>query len=107
MLTSQSDHSIVNSKYQLLLKEIDIIADTIKNLDVIIYKTKNFAFAFWGGSIFLITKLLKNIYTNGVAYIIKLKNPLSKTNWLKIIATNNTRKTSLKSCTGEPICLIM
>lgn len=50
-----------NYKYDLLLKEIDLIDGTIKNLDDIIYKTKNFAFAFWGGSIFLITKLDKPI----------------------------------------------
>jgi hypothetical protein len=50
-----------NYKYDLLLKEIDLIAGNIKNLDDIIYKTKNFAFAFCGGSIFLITKLDKSM----------------------------------------------
>lgn len=49
--------NLQNYKYDLLLKEIDLISGNIKNLDDIIYKTKNFAFAFWGGSIFLITKL--------------------------------------------------
>lgn len=46
-----------NYKYELLLKEIDLINGNVKNLDDIIYKTKNFAFLFWGGSLFLITKL--------------------------------------------------
>ncbi len=41
-------------RWELLLKEIDQIHDTIKNLDDIIYKTKNFGFLFWGGSLYLI-----------------------------------------------------
>lgn len=56
MKKSYSD-SLSNYKQQLLLKEIDIINGNFKNLDDIIYKTKNFAFAFWGGSIYLITTL--------------------------------------------------
>ncbi|TVM02785.1 MAG: hypothetical protein CV087_08610 [Candidatus Brocadia sp. WS118] len=46
-------------RWELLLKEIDQIHSTIKNLDDIIFKTKNFGFAFWGGSLFLSTKLDK------------------------------------------------
>ena len=46
-----------NFKHELLFKEIELISGNIKNLDDIIYKTKNFAFLFWGGSLFLITKL--------------------------------------------------
>ena len=49
-----------NYRYKILLKEIDIIHSTIKNLDDIIYKTKNFAFLFWGGSLFLIANLELN-----------------------------------------------
>jgi hypothetical protein len=44
-------------KQQLLLKEIDLINRNIKNLDDIIYNTKNFAFLFWDGSRFLDTRL--------------------------------------------------
>ncbi|RIK80874.1 hypothetical protein DCC62_03075, partial [candidate division KSB1 bacterium] len=43
-------------RWELLLKEIDLIHSTIKNLDDIIFKTKNFGFLFWGGSLFLIVK---------------------------------------------------
>lgn len=43
-------------RWELLLKEIDQIHSTIKNLDDIIFKTKNFGFLFWGGSLFLIVK---------------------------------------------------
>jgi hypothetical protein len=32
-----------NPRYPILLREIDLLHDTIKNLDDIIYKTKNFA----------------------------------------------------------------
>lgn len=45
-----------NPRYTILLKEIDLIADGIKNLDDIIYKTKNFAIAVWGGSLYLIAE---------------------------------------------------
>lgn len=34
------------------------IHDTIKNLDDIIYKTKNFCFLFWGGSLALIVQYM-------------------------------------------------
>ena len=46
-----------NFRYQILMKEIDVIHSTIKNFDDIIYKTKNFAFLFWGGSLYLIARL--------------------------------------------------
>lgn len=51
--------STPNYHYQLLLKEIDLIDTTIRNLDDIIYKTKNFAIVFWGGSLYLIVQYLK------------------------------------------------
>jgi hypothetical protein len=43
----------------LLFKELDVIQDTIKNLDSIIHNSKNFAFLTWGGSLYLITEQLK------------------------------------------------
>jgi len=42
----------------ILFKEIDIVQDTIKNLDSIIDRSKNFAFLTWGGSLYLITEHL-------------------------------------------------
>lgn len=50
-------------RWELLLKEIDQIHSTIKNLDDIIFKTKNFGFLFWGGSLYLIVEHLSNIST--------------------------------------------
>lgn len=50
-----TDH-FSNPRYPILLKEIDLIHDTIKNLDDILYKTKNFAILIWGGSLYLITE---------------------------------------------------
>lgn len=51
-------------RWELLLKEIDLIHSTIKNLDDIIFKTKNFGFLFWGGSLYLIVQHLSNISAN-------------------------------------------
>ncbi len=45
-----------NPRYPILLKEIDLIHSTIKNLDDIIYKTKNFGILIWGGSLYLIAQ---------------------------------------------------
>lgn len=45
-----------NPRYTILLKEIDLIAENIKNLDDVIYKTKNFAVVLWGGSLYLIAQ---------------------------------------------------
>lgn len=59
MYRKESMSQIKNYKYDLLLKEIDLIDGTIKNLDDIIYKTKNYAFLFWSGSIFLVTGMDK------------------------------------------------
>lgn len=51
--------SYVNPRYTILLKEMDLIHSTIKNLDDIIYKTKNFGILIWGGSLFLIAEHVK------------------------------------------------
>lgn len=48
-------------RWELLLKEMDQIHDTIKNLDDIIFKTKNFGFLFWGGSLYLIVEHMKEL----------------------------------------------
>ena len=48
-----------NPRYPILLKEIDLIHSTIKNLDDIIYKTKNFAVILWGGSLYLLAQHVK------------------------------------------------
>lgn len=48
-------------RWELILKEIDQIHSTIKNLDDIIFKNKNFCFLFWGGSLYLIVEHLGNI----------------------------------------------
>jgi len=45
----------------LLQKEMDYIEGTVKNLDDIIHKTKNFAFLTWGGSLYLIAGHLEDI----------------------------------------------
>ena len=58
MTTSENKHNLY---FTLLLKELDVIQDTIKNLDDIIYKTKNFAFLAWGGSLYLFTQHLKEV----------------------------------------------
>lgn len=51
--------SIFKIYYDLLFKELEIINSTIKNLDDIIFKTKNFAFLIWGGSLYFISEKLK------------------------------------------------
>lgn len=43
---------------ELLIKELDTIQVSIKNLDDIIFKTKNFAFLIWGGSLYVISDKL-------------------------------------------------
>ncbi len=43
---------------KIILKEMDAIRETVKNLDDIIYKTKNFAFLTWGGSLVLLVKFI-------------------------------------------------
>ncbi len=48
-------------RWELLLKEIELIHSTIKNLDDIIFKTKNFGFVFWGGSLYLIVQYLSDL----------------------------------------------
>ena len=54
------DHkNLYNPRYTILLKEIDLIHSTIKNLDDIINKTKNFAIVVWGGSLYLIVQHVK------------------------------------------------
>ena len=48
-----------NPRYAILLKEIDQLHSTFKNLDDIIYKTKNFCIVIWGGSLLLIAQHVK------------------------------------------------
>ncbi len=55
------DNSIQNIRWQLLQKEMEFIEGTVKNLDDIINKIKNFAFLAWGGSIYLIAEHLHNL----------------------------------------------
>ena len=50
-------------RWELLLKEIDQIHSTVKNLDDIIHKTKNFGFLFWGGSLYLIIQFVDKEFT--------------------------------------------
>ncbi len=45
-----------NMRYEILLKELGTIHSTIKNLDDIIFKNKNFAMAFWGGGLYLLAQ---------------------------------------------------
>ena len=47
-----------NHRFQLLLKEMDLIEANIKNLDDIIHKNKNFAIVIWGGALLLIARYL-------------------------------------------------
>lgn len=56
----------------ILFKELDTIHDTIKNLDDIIYKSKNFAFLTWGGSIFLIAEKINFSGQTDKAYLLLL-----------------------------------
>jgi hypothetical protein len=53
------DTPLSNSYTNLLLKELDVIQDFIKNLDDIIHKSKHFFFLTWGDSFYLITQHLK------------------------------------------------
>ena len=55
-----TDH-LSNPRYPILVKEIDQIHSTFKNLDDIIYKTKNFSIALWGGSLYLIAEHVKTV----------------------------------------------
>jgi hypothetical protein len=48
-------------RWELLLKEIDQVHSTIKNLDDIIFRIKNFGFLFWGGSLYLIVQYLSDL----------------------------------------------
>jgi len=50
-----------NPHWQILLKEIDLIHGNRKKSGDIIYKTKNFATIFWGGSLYLIVEHLKSV----------------------------------------------
>lgn len=59
-------------RWELLLKEMDQIHDTIKNLDDIIYKTKNFGFLFWGGSLYLIVEHMDEVSQDVKAALILL-----------------------------------
>lgn len=59
-------------RYQILMKEIDQIHDSIKNLDDIMFKTRNFAILFWGGSIFLIADHLAGADSQIIESNIKL-----------------------------------
>ncbi len=47
-----------NHRVEILMKEMDMIQKNIHNLDNIIFRMKNFAFAFWGGALYLITEHL-------------------------------------------------
>ncbi|MEO7766354.1 MAG: hypothetical protein ABIS01_02970 [Ferruginibacter sp.] len=49
---------LAKSYTEFIFRELDIIYDTIKNLDDIIHKSKNFAFLTWGGSMYLIAEHL-------------------------------------------------
>ena len=51
-------------RWEILKKEIDLIDGTIRNLDDIIMKTRNFAWLMWGGSLFLIVGALKGDNVN-------------------------------------------
>ncbi len=50
-----------NYRFQLLLKEMELIQQSIHNMDDIIHKNKNFAFVAWGGSLYLIVEHLNNL----------------------------------------------
>ena len=47
-----------NYRYQILIKEMDLIQSNIHNLDSIIYRMKNFAVILWGGALYLIAEHL-------------------------------------------------
>lgn len=53
-------NTIRDYHWEVLMKEIDLIDTTIRNLDDIIFKTKNFAFVLWGGSLYLIVEQLSS-----------------------------------------------
>lgn len=42
---------MAHPRYQLLLKEIELLNGNVKNLDDLIHKTKNFGIVLWGGSV--------------------------------------------------------
>ena len=47
-------------RWEILKKEIELNDGTIKNLDDLIHKSKNFAWLMWSGSLFLIAVYLKD-----------------------------------------------
>jgi len=49
-----------NFRENLILKEMEIAHSSIKNLDDIIHRTKNFAFLTWGGSLALLVKFVSD-----------------------------------------------
>lgn len=69
-------------RWELLLKEIDQIHSTIKNLDDIIFKTKNFGFVFWGGSLYLIMQYLSDLPAKMKMAIIFLTGLIPLLFWL-------------------------
>lgn len=63
-ISQPNPNPLISKTYtELLFKGLDVIQDTIKNLDDIIHKSKTFAFLTWGGSMYLITQHL-NIKTD-------------------------------------------
>ncbi len=71
-----------NTHVTLLLKELDIIQDTIKNLDDIIYKTKNFAFLLWGGSLYLFVEYLTEVAPEAKVWLFGLTGIIPLLFWV-------------------------
>jgi len=86
---------------------MDYIEGTIKNLDDIIHKTKNFAFLTWGGSLYLIAKQLSQEgFNNGLLYLLTAGIPLlfwaMDYNWRKHLLKCGMRKRVLSAFINSP-----
>ena len=64
-----------NPRYNILLKEMEFIQDSVKNLDDLIFKTQNFALIIWGGAIYLLVDKAKG-FGVGESYLLIIASML-------------------------------
>lgn len=75
-------NSAISKAYSdLIFKELDTIQIIIKNLDDIIFKTKNFAFLIWSGSLYLIAEHLNINDAKTMAYVFLLSSLIPLLFW--------------------------
>jgi hypothetical protein len=84
-LSANASNSLREFREKLILKEMEISHSSIKNLDDIIYKTKNFAFLAWGGSLALLVKSWGGSLALLVKYVSGPNLPDSNMHWLILL----------------------